>query len=82
MTFSVDNFITLIILSNIIFEALASLFLVLLPLFISVPAMIYSMLASWDEEHIPQMRAATCQLGSPFILSHIRLHLLKKLREL
>lgn len=53
ITFPVANFITSIILSNIISDALASLFLVLLLLFISVHAMIYSILASWDEEHIP-----------------------------
>lgn len=53
MTFPVANFITLIILSSTIFEALASLFLVLFTLFISDRAMIYSILASWDEKHIP-----------------------------
>lgn len=53
MTFPVANFITLIILPSIIFEALASLFLVLLTQVISDHAMIYSILASWDEKHIP-----------------------------
>lgn len=53
MTFPVANFIALIILPSIIFEALASLLLVLLTLFISNHAMIYSTLASWGEKHIP-----------------------------